>query len=172
MAAERITVDFPPYKGGLVELKGGRILGISRGLVRYHSDDRGRTWSKPEPVTQDGRVIRAEGDPVSLLRLASGKIALTYGRPILREEMPPKAAAAFERYNDIERSGLFFRTSSDEGKSWSREVMVRGPGIVWWYALNDTLSSCAADAWFGPVTVAAKLIGPTPHPRSKGWTAA
>ena len=117
MAAARTTVNFPPYKGGLVELKGGRILGVSRGLVRYHSDDRGRTWSKPEPIIQGGRPIIGEDDPVSLLRLASGKIGLTYGRPLLKQELPPAAAAAFDRYRGLERSGLFFRTSSDDSIS-------------------------------------------------------
>ena len=67
MAADRTTVNFPPYKGGLVKLKGGRILGIGRGLVRYYSDDKGRTWSRPEPVVQDGRQIIGKDDPVSLL---------------------------------------------------------------------------------------------------------
>jgi len=168
MAAERIAVRFPPYKGGLVEIKGGRILGISRGLVRYHSDDRGRTWSKPEPVTQDGRVIRGEGDPVSLLRLASGKIALTYGRPLEREELPPRAAAAFDRYRQLERSGLFFRTSSDEGKTWSREVMVRGPGVVWWYALNDTLIQLRSGRLLWPCYGGSSAYRPNPAPKVEG----
>ena len=168
MAAERTTVNFPPYKGGLVEIKGGRILGIGRGLVRYYSDDKGRTWSRPEPVVQDGRQIIGKDDPVSLLRLASGKIALTYGRPLEKQELPRAAAAAFDHYRGLELSGLFFRTSSDEGRTWSREVMVRGPGVVWWYALNDTLIQLRTGRLLWGCYGGSSAYRPNPSPKVEG----
>jgi Neuraminidase (sialidase) len=72
------------------------------------SSDGGRTWSDPFVVQRnDGRqnVMSA-----CLLRLQSGKIGLAYARK-----------------NSDADCALLWRTSSDEGKTWSGEVLVSPP---------------------------------------------
>ena len=164
----RIAVKFPPYKGGLVELKDGRIMGLSRGLVKYYSEDRGRTWSQPEQVLQDGKSIKAEGDPVSVLRLQSGGIGITYSRILEPSELPDIGLHAEERYSATERSALFFRQSKDEGDNWEREFMVSGPGIVWWYALNDTLIQLTSGRLLWPCYGGSSTYSPDPKPKVEG----
>lgn len=72
----------------------------------YRSDDDARTWtyvSRPAPETQN---------PPSLLRLKDGRLALTYGR----------RTAPF---------GIRARLSSDDGKTWSSEIVLRNDGGCW-----------------------------------------
>ncbi len=71
----------------------------------YASHDNGRTWaflSTPEPDT-------GEGNPPSLLRLADGRLCLSYG---LR-------AKPF---------GIRARLSSDQGKTWTDPIVLRDDG--------------------------------------------
>jgi hypothetical protein len=71
----------------------------------YRSLDAGRTWivaGTPAPST-------GEGNPPSLLRLADGRICLTYGY----------RAAPF---------GLRARLSRNGGKTWGREIILRDDG--------------------------------------------
>jgi hypothetical protein len=71
----------------------------------YRSLDAGRTWTvagTPAPST-------GEGNPPSLLRLADGRICLTYGY----------RAAPF---------GLRARLSRNGGKTWGREIILRDDG--------------------------------------------
>ena len=75
-------LEYPPQKGGLVELKDGRLMGIIRGMLKFYSEDRGITWSEPEPVLDNGEQIIAEADPVGVLRLQSGAIGVTSYRPV------------------------------------------------------------------------------------------
>jgi hypothetical protein len=72
----------------------------------YRSDDNGQTWkyvSRPAPQTEN---------PPSLVHLQDGQLALTYGRRI----------APF---------GIRARVSSDEGKTWSNEIILRNDGGCW-----------------------------------------
>jgi hypothetical protein len=72
----------------------------------YRSDDDGQTWkyvSRPALETDN---------PPSLLRLQDGRLAMTYGRRI----------APF---------GIRARISSDEGKTWSDEIILRNDGGCW-----------------------------------------
>ena len=132
-------LEYPPQKGGLVELKDGRLMGVIRGMLKFYSHDRGRTYTEPEPVMQDAEQIVAEADPVGVLRLQSGAIGITSYRPMRTAEFPDRGRATQHRLNRQSQRGLFFRKSTDEGETWGPEVLVSAPGIVSWYALNDTL---------------------------------
>jgi len=72
----------------------------------YRSDDYLKTWTyvgRPAPETEN---------PPSLVRLQDGRLALTYGR----------RSAPF---------GIRARLSSDEGKTWSQEIILRNDGGCW-----------------------------------------
>jgi hypothetical protein len=72
----------------------------------YRSDDDGATWkevSRPAPDTDN---------PPSLVHLRDGRLAITYGR----------RTAPF---------GIRARLSSDEGRSWSSEIVLRNDGGCW-----------------------------------------
>jgi hypothetical protein len=72
----------------------------------YRSDDDAKTWAyvgRPAPDTEN---------PPSLLQLQDGRLALTYGR----------RSAPF---------GIRARLSSDEGETWSGEIVLRDDGGCW-----------------------------------------
>jgi hypothetical protein len=72
----------------------------------YRSDDDAKTWAyvgRPAPDTEN---------PPSLLRLRDGRLALTYGR----------RSAPF---------GIRARISSDDGKTWGEEIVLRNDGGSW-----------------------------------------
>jgi len=81
-----------------------------RWIELYRSDDDGASWrflNKPVPDTGDHN-----GNPPSLVRLRDGRLALTYG---FRSEP-----------YDIRA-----RLSSDKGKTWTNEIVLRGGGGAW-----------------------------------------
>jgi hypothetical protein len=76
----------------------------------YVSNDDGATWqylSRPAPDTGDH-----SGNPPSLVRLRDGRLALTYGH----------RSTPFE---------VRARISSDEGKTWSKDILLRGEAASW-----------------------------------------
>jgi hypothetical protein len=74
-------------------------------IEAYHSGDNGHEWTlRSTPVPDAG-----EGNPAAMLRLADGRICITYGV----RKTPFRMAA---------------RLSSDGGQSWSEEVLIRGNG--------------------------------------------
>ncbi len=116
-------------EGGFVTLKSGRILfeysQFSEGqhdyspsaIARIYSDDQGRTWSQPEVVVPTGKYQNIMS--VSLLRLASGKIARFYAvkKTMLRDCQP------------------VISLSSDEGQTWTEPKLVtEAPG---YFVLNN-----------------------------------
>lgn len=97
----------------LAFLPDGRLLAAARGalpagdhVATLFSDDAGRKWSKPVPIT------RACEHPADLTVLASGRVQLSFGRRI----RPMGAGALF---------------SADGGRTWdkNREVMLAGDGV-------------------------------------------
>jgi hypothetical protein len=100
----------------LSQLKGGAywlLYSEKNRLVAKISTDRGRTWGETTPVrTTDGSDIpmaRDGGPHLSLLRPQSGELGMIYGGPYARQG----------------RDGtLLFRTSQDEGRSWSPAVII------------------------------------------------
>ncbi|HEY3901431.1 MAG TPA: sialidase family protein [Chthoniobacter sp.] len=105
----RILFYYSQFYGGSGDETPARIAGI-------HSDDDGRTWSQPETIienTAGGNIMS-----VSLLRLASGKIAFFY---IAR--------------NSWLDSRPCVRFSTDEGATWSEpKPVVPAPG---YFVLNN-----------------------------------
>lgn len=76
----------------------------------YLSKDNGSTWtflSRPAPDTGD-----KSGNPPSMIRLKDGRIAITYGH-----RAPPFNIRA--------------RLSSNQGKSWGEEIVLRDGGGAW-----------------------------------------
>ena len=106
----------PGERGGMVELKDGRWMMVWPGLNVSFSDDRGRSWSPGEPLRTGGEPIIGTGDPTCLVRLQSGRLGLLYGRSSGR------GGGTLSGY------ALLFRTSGDEGVSWSEETAVNLPG--------------------------------------------
>jgi hypothetical protein len=83
-----------------------RCRDASRAWIEtYRSTDDGATWKLDTVPAPD----LGEGNPASMIRLADGRICLTYGR----------RKAPF---------GIFARTSSDAGRTWSDEVVLRDDG--------------------------------------------
>jgi hypothetical protein len=72
----------------------------------YRSDDNGKSW-----IYQNRPAPRIDNPP-SLIHLLDGRLVLTYGR----------RTAPF---------GIRARTSSDEGKTWSDERILRSDGGCW-----------------------------------------
>ncbi len=161
-------LEYPAQKGGLVELKDGRLMGIIRGMLRFYSEDRGRSWTEPEPVLADGEPIVAEADPVGVLRLQSGAIGITSYRPLRADELPDRGAATTHRLRQGPQRGLFFRKSIDEGETWGPEVLVSPPGIVSWYALNDTLIQLGSGRLLWPCYGGSRAATPNPKPLVEG----
>jgi len=94
-----------------VRLEGKSILTTVRHrkfIAAWRSDDNGANWKMVgQPVDDTGG-----GNPPALLKLPGGKLVLTYG---FRNE--PYSIRA--------------RTSTDEGKTWSKDIMLRADGGAW-----------------------------------------
>jgi len=82
-----------------------RREGTKSWIDTYRSRDSGKSWTfdgTPAPDT-------GEGNPPSMIRLADGRICLTYG------------------YR-AEPFGIRARLSGDAGKTWGREIVLRDDG--------------------------------------------
>ena len=94
-----------------VRLEGKSILTTIRHrkfIAAWRSDDNGAAWKMVgQPVDDTGG-----GNPPALVKLPGGKLVLTYG---FRNE--PYSIRA--------------RTSTDEGKTWSKDIMLRADGGAW-----------------------------------------
>ncbi len=80
-------------------------------LSSYYSNDNGETWEKlKDPVADTGR----SGSPPALVELNDGRLALSY------------------IYRSMYGSRLNIRFSTDKGRSWSDEIILRsGDGANW-----------------------------------------
>jgi len=117
MESREFVVDcikFGCARFGFVRLGDGRMLALGRGLTGVISADGGRSWGEPYPlVTKDGRQLLGGGNS-SIIRLASGRIAVQYCR-----------AGDSGRSGDVQ---LFCATSDDEGQTWLPERGINPPG--------------------------------------------
>lgn len=105
----RLIFYYSQFYGGAADESPARIVGI-------HSDDAGRTWSQPEVILENtaGNNVMS----VSLLRLASGKLAFFY---VLK--------------NSWLDCRPYVRFSGDEGATWSEPTLiVAAPG---YFVLNN-----------------------------------
>jgi len=109
LASGRIVFCYTQYYGGAADESPARI-------VRIHSDDQGRTWSPPVGVVENtgGKNVMS----VSLLRLASGRLALFYLVKNSWIDCRPH-----------------MRVSSDDGVTWSAaQRVLDAPG---YFVLNN-----------------------------------
>ncbi len=107
----------PVDNGSLVPLKDGRLMMVGSGTRVSYSKDGGRTWTPSQPLVVKGKPLSGDGDPTSLIRLKSGKLALLYGRDAHVVGAPPG-------------HDLFLRTSDDERGTWSEEKQINVPGVT------------------------------------------
>lgn len=109
LASGRIIFCYSQFYGGARDESPARI-------VRVHSDDQGRTWSAPEVVAENtgGNNVMS----VSLLRLASGKLAMFYCIKNSWIDCRPH-----------------IRISTDEGATWSEPRLAQqAPG---YFVMNN-----------------------------------
>jgi hypothetical protein len=156
----RVVLDLEPTpenprnsEGAFVTLRSGRIAFVysqfyggardnsAARLVAIHSDDEGRTWGKPRVVVEN--TGRENVMSVSLLRLASGRLALFYGLK-----------------NDLTDCRPRVRYSDDEAESWSEaKLVVDAPG---YFALtNDRVIQLSSGRLVVPVAYH-RMNGPDP----------
>lgn len=96
-----------------VRLDENRILTMIRRtkppeMVSFLSEDNGLTWQQQKnPV-----IVDNNGHPPTMLKLADGRLSLFYG--IRHKETMPDGI------------GMYVTYSSDEGKTWSQPVQIRG----------------------------------------------
>lgn len=127
----RIIFYYTQFYGGAADESPARIAAI-------HSDDGGRTWSAPQPIVENagGNNVMS----VSLLRLASGKLALFYLVKNSWIDCRP-----------------YLRLSTDEGATWSEPKLVgNAPG--YFVVNNDRLVQLSTG----------RLIVPAAFHRSRG----
>lgn len=135
----------------MVLLRDGRILFVfsrftggsgdhdQAHLARTYSSDGGRSWSEPEVlVAAEGRMNVMS---VSLLRLASGRIAMSYVRKNSTSDCRP-----------------VIRFSSDEGETWSDAVEVTGR-VCYHVVNNDRLVQLSSGRLLIPAAVYCPAIG-------------
>jgi len=158
---------YPEQKGGLIELADGRLMGIIRGLLKFYSEDRGRTYSEPEPLLADGEQISGFGDPGGVLRLRSGAIGITYLGPLEPEDFPGFGPLAPGRSSEKQRA-LYFRKSTDEGQTWSPAQRVAGPGVAQVYSLHDTIICLQNGRLVWPCYGGVRGYRPTNPPKVEG----
>ena len=117
--AQSFAADFLG-RMGFVELDDGRFLAVAKGLMGFVSSDGGRTWgNRHDLTTQTGSTLISTQNG-SVIRLASGRIAIQYGR--------------LEKVGTQTTTLLFCATSDDEGGTWSREHRINHTGDGWpWF---------------------------------------
>jgi sialidase-1 len=142
LASGRILFCYSQFYGGAADESPARI-------VRIHSDDQGRTWSDPVTVVENtgGNNVMS----VSLLRLASGKLAMFYCiknswidcRPHMRE-------------------------STDDGATWTEPKLAQdAPG--YFVLNNDRVIQTSKGRLIMPLAFH-RSKGTDPH-TSKSWDA-
>lgn len=81
-------------------------------IAQTISRDQGRTWSTPEVLFRSTTGNNAMQP--SLARLANGEIGVTYSR-----------------IDSLSRATKVFRSSKDEGRTWSEELLISPDGAYW-----------------------------------------
>jgi hypothetical protein len=145
-------------EGSFVRLQSGRILfyysqfyggaedGSAARIAAIHSDDGGRTWSAPEVVLENtaGNNVMS----VTLLRLASGKIAFFY---ILK--------------NSWLDARPYVRFSTDEAATWSEpKLVVAAPG--YFVLNNDRVVQLSSGRLVAPVAFHRSRLDDPRNPKS------
>jgi len=88
-----------------------RPMATKNWIDAYESKDNGETWQFLSYVAETDLGDR-NGNPPCMIQLSDGRLCVTYGyRSVLR--------------------GIRARISSDNGKTWSKEILLRGDGMTW-----------------------------------------
>jgi len=123
-----VTAQYPRNgEGSTIRLKDGRLLHAfsrhSKGsegnvdlwpgvIVFMHSSDHAKTWTQPEVVFRNPGGLTAMQP--SFVRLPEGGLGITYSL-----------------IDSFTIARKVFRSSTDEGKSWSEEKVISPPGGYW-----------------------------------------
>ena len=83
-------------------------------IPAWYSSDNGKSWNQLQNACDDTGI----GNPPAMIRLKDGRICLVYGY-----RSDAESIAANTKTSDIRA-----RLSSDNGKSWSREYILRNDG--------------------------------------------
>jgi Neuraminidase (sialidase) len=142
LASGRIIFCYSQFYGGARDESAAKI-------VRIHSDDAGRTWSAPEVVVENEGANNVMS--VSLLRLASGKLAMFYCVKNSWIDCRPH-----------------LRLSTDDGATWSPPRLVQqAPG--YFVLNNDRVIQTSKGRLVMPLAFH-RSRGTDPH-TSKSWDA-
>ena len=141
------------FEATIEELTSGRLLMLLRTNLDYfweaYSDDKGRSWREMRPSSID-----ASSSPGFLLRLKSGRLALTWNRLCLegQTEVPDE-----DRWHEKtisrpaaswQRAELSVAFSEDDGKSWTDPVVIiRQPGA--WVCYPYIHEASPGELWIG-----------------------
>ena len=130
-------------EAAIVELNDGRLLlcytdfytvspddDAPARILGRHSSDRGQTWTKPFTIVENTAKMNVMS--VSLLRLQSGEIALTYMFKDSQEDC-----------------SVLFRLSVDEGQTFSEPVKIT-PRKSFWVMNNDRLVQLSSGRLLAP----------------------
>ncbi|MCC7525769.1 MAG: exo-alpha-sialidase, partial [Chitinophagaceae bacterium] len=83
-------------------------------IPAWFSSDNGKSWTPLQNASDDTGI----GSPPAMIKLKDGRICLVYGYRADAESIDAK----------IKTSDIRARLSSDNGKSWSREYVLRNDG--------------------------------------------
>lgn len=83
-------------------------------IETYHSTDNGSTWKYLSDAVNDTGV----GNPPAMVRMKDGRICLVYGYRAEEEEIK----------NKTKTSDIRAKLSNDNGRTWSREYILRNDG--------------------------------------------
>jgi sialidase-1 len=139
--APAVSTSVRKSEASIVTLRDGRLLlaytefytvspkdDAPARIVGRYSSDSGRTWSKPFIMVEN--TAKRNVMSVSLLRLKSGELAMTYMFKNSHEDV--------SRPGDPTDCSVLFRVSRDEGKTFSEPVTIT-PRQSFWVMNNDRL---------------------------------
>lgn len=144
-------------EGAFIQLKDGRLLFVythftggagdhaAAHLASRSSRDGGRTWTTRDDLVLPNEV-KLNVMSVSLLRLASGEVALFY----LRKNAPDDCR-------------LYLRRSADEGKTWGEPVLCI-PDAGYYVVNNDRVVQLQSGRLVVPASYRHAPGGRAPHP--------
>lgn len=95
-------------------------------IGKVESRDGGKTWSEPEVMFESNTGINASHP--ALRRLANGELGATYQR------INTKPIDQWDSENwlkSLTNADKIFRYSKDEGKTWSKEILISPPTGYW-----------------------------------------